>query len=120
MDFRRKFSPWEPAAASLGRVCHTALRKRLDLCGSWCSKCAVIAWSHVAFGHVCVRACVRPTLQRPHVITTFVFAASHPASFHTLIKVLLVNPRADLSRPSRWLIGGKCNWFFQFFCAAAI
>lgn len=87
MDFCRKFSPWEPAAASLGGVCHSALRKRLDLCSSWCSKCAVIAWSHVALRCVCTRSRVCP--QRPRTITALVLSDSHSASFHMLIKVIV-------------------------------
>lgn len=43
-------SPSKPAAQSLGSVCHTILHKRLDLYSSWCSKCAVIAQSHMHSG----------------------------------------------------------------------
>lgn len=44
-------SPSKPATAqSPGSVCHTTLHKRLDLCSSWCSKCAVIAQSHMDWG----------------------------------------------------------------------
>lgn len=37
-------------AGSPGSVCHTTLRKRLDLYSSWCTKCAVIVESHMDLG----------------------------------------------------------------------
>lgn len=43
-------SPSKPTAQSPGSVCHTTLHKRLDLYSSWCSKCAVIAQSHMDSG----------------------------------------------------------------------
>lgn len=64
----------------------------------------------------CARACVRSSRSLAALCDNDSRHSRLP--LHTLIKVLLVNPRADVSRPSRRLIGGKCICFF--FCAAAI
>lgn len=112
-----RISPSKPAAWSLGSVCHTTPHKRLDLCSSWCSKCAVITRSHVLSG--CVQsvapnlfmcgpcdndACRRATTPPP------IFCP-----FACLLRLLLLSPARCLHggvSPQRWLIGGNA------FCAA--
>lgn len=91
-----RISPSKPGAWSLGSVCHTTLHKRLDLCSSWCSKCAVIARSHVLSG--CVQSvapnlficgpCDNDALPSRH------HTASHFLSFCALIKVIVIEPRS--------------------------
>lgn len=69
-------SPSKPATApSPGSVCHTAVHKLLDLCSSWCSKCAVIAQSHMDWGAFIVSHQIYSSAA--HVIMMLAFSPHH-------------------------------------------
>lgn len=91
-------SPSKPAAQSLGSVCHTTLHKHLDLYSSWCSKCAVIAQSHMLSG--VFRVSHQIYSSAVHVIMMPALAAAPPppppppifSPFCMLIRVIVIKP----------------------------
>lgn len=116
-------SPSKPPAQSPGSVCHTTLHKRLDLYSSWCSKCAVIAQSHMDSGVFVVSHQIYSSAV--HVIMMLALASHHHLSFPSqsfcmLFKAIVIMPLRRLYisiSPSvrGWLIGGnafvlKSDW----------
>lgn len=87
-------SPSKPAAQSPGSVCHTTLHKRLDLYSSWCSKCAVIAQSHMDSGVFIVSHQIYSSAV--HVIMMLALVPHHilfpSQSFCMLFKGIVIMP----------------------------
>lgn len=76
-------SPSKPATAqSPGSVCHTTLHNRLDLYSSWCSKCAVIAQSHMDSGVFIVSHRIYSSVV--HVIMKLALTPRHHLPFPSL------------------------------------
>lgn len=114
-------SPSKPATApSPGSVCHTAVHKLLDLCSSWCSKCAVIAQSHMDWGAFIVSHQIYSSAA--HVIMMLAFAPHHhlplsPSGCY--LRLLFLCP---FMRPAvhHWLIGGNAFVLWSDWASATI
>ncbi len=117
-------SPSKPATTqSPGSVCHTTLHKLHDLYSSWCSKCAVIAQSHMDSGVFIVSHQIYSSAV--HVIMMPALAPHHHLLFPSqpfcmLFKVIVIMPVHCLCISIRplvqyRLIGGNafvlwCDW----------
>lgn len=122
-------SPSKPATAqSPGSVCHTTLHKRLDLYSSWCSKCAVIAQSHMDSGVFIVSHQIYSSAV--HVIMMLALAPHHHLVFPSqpfciLFKGIVIMPIHCLHIsicPSLqcWLIGGNAFLLWSDWASAVI
>lgn len=103
-------SPSKPATApSPGSVCHTTLHKLHDLYSSWCSKCAVIAQSHMDSGVFIVSHQIYSSAV--HVIMMLALAPHHRLLFPSqlfcmLFKGIVFMPACKHLSPrciARWL-----------------